>query len=100
MGTRFQQAIPQKLILQSNPDPFGQPVSKFSFSQPQFTQQLSANDNIQDTFQRNPSQSTVTLNNHFFPSRNNGLVQNRLRDESLQLNLNKFAPAKEQFDNR
>ena len=100
MGTRFQQAIPQQLILQSNPDRFGQPVSKFSFSQPQFTQQLSANNNIQDTFQRNPSQSSVTLNNHFFPSRNNGLLQNRFRDESLQLSLDKFSPPREQFENR
>ena len=100
MGTRFQQAIPQQLILQSNPDRFGQPVSKFSFSQPQFTQQLSANDNIQDTFQRKPSQSTVPLSNHFFPSRNNGLLQNRFRDESLLLNLDRFSPVKKKFENR
>ena len=100
MGTRFQQAIPQKLILQSNPDRFGQPVSQFSFSQPQFTQQLSANSNIQDTIQRKPSQSTVQLNNQFFPSRNNGLLQNRFRDESLLLNFDKFSPVKEQFENR
>ena len=100
MGTRFQQAIPQQSILQTNPDRFGQPVSQLSFSQSQFSQQLPTTSNIHDTFRQNPSQSELSLNNQFFPSRNNGLLQNRFRDKSLLSNIENFLPIKEKTENR
>ena len=100
MGTRFQQAIPQQFLLQNNPDRFGQPISKFTFSETPFPQQASATNNIQDTFQRLPSQQEVLLNNQFFPSNNNDLLQDNFKDDSLRVNLDRFSSIAEKLNNR
>ena len=99
MGKRYQQHIPPHLLLQTDPNRFGQSISRYSFLPSRFPESSTGN-TMQNTLQRHPSQLTLLSNNQFSSSNNNELLQEKLNAELLNANIDPFSSDESNFNKR
>ena len=99
MGTRYPQPVHPHLLLQTDPNRFGQLISRFSFLQSGFPDSSTGN-TLQNTLHRHPSQLSLLSNNQFFSSNNNQLLQEKLNTELQNVNIDRFSTDEANFNRR